>query len=290
MLTRTVYRAIPRGTTRFACRTPFRRFPTQRVQAFSLSHSRFDSASQQLAAKLSQEAQLESNEMSKTNNLDVKSFLEKNPGWKISDTTGTGEVIMERKYEDEDITVMFNVSEADNSLGPDEEMEDEMSDDELDSDEINSGTSDKFKVVPEDRMDQRYEESDSKAETLEEEDWDVPIPAEVRVLIRKRNKGALKLYMDTTDSFFHINHVVHLPDSKEMHSTSAVELLRKDTDGVYTGPLFPHLDEEVQSLFHKYLEARGINTNLSMFIPDHVIEHEQKEYVDWLKRLQSFVE
>lgn len=58
----------------------------------------------------------------------------------------------------------------------------------------------------------------------------------------------------------------------------------------YGGPPWPQLDEEMQLLIERYLEERGINTALAMFIPDYAELKEQKEYINWLKNLKSFVD
>jgi complement component 1 Q subcomponent-binding protein len=51
---------------------------------------------------------------------------------------------------------------------------------------------------------------------------------------------------------------------------------------LYTGPPFNNLDEDLQILLEKYLEERGINTRLALFIPDYIDHKEQKEYIRWL--------
>lgn len=40
----------------------------------------------------------------------------------------------------------------------------------------------------------------------------------------------------------------------------------------------------------QYLDERGINTNLAVFIPDYIDVKEQKEYLAWLGRVKGFVE
>ena len=58
----------------------------------------------------------------------------------------------------------------------------------------------------------------------------------------------------------------------------------------YSGPPWQQLDEDLQLLMERYLEERGINTALAMFIPDYAELKEQKEYISWLKNLKSFVD
>lgn len=59
---------------------------------------------------------------------------------------------------------------------------------------------------------------------------------------------------------------------------------------LYTGPPFNNLDEDLQILLEKYLEERGVNTRLALFIPDYIDHKEQKEYVKWLNSVKQFVE
>jgi complement component 1 Q subcomponent-binding protein len=58
----------------------------------------------------------------------------------------------------------------------------------------------------------------------------------------------------------------------------------------YSGPPWQQLDEDLQLLMERYLEERGINTALAIFIPDYAELKEQKEYISWLKNLKSFVD
>jgi complement component 1 Q subcomponent-binding protein, mitochondrial len=67
-------------------------------------------------------------------------------------------------------------------------------------------------------------------------------------------------------------------------------LLRSTHENLYTGPPFEQLDEELQSLMEQYLEKRGMDTSLAMFIPDYIDVKEQKEYLKWLGRMKEFVE
>jgi complement component 1 Q subcomponent-binding protein, mitochondrial len=59
--------------------------------------------------------------------------------------------------------------------------------------------------------------------------------------------------------------------------------------GVYAGPPFGNLDEDLQVLLERYLDERGINTQLALFIPDYIDFKEQKEYMRWLENVKGFV-
>eukprot|EP00227_Mantoniella_beaufortii_P021045 CAMPEP_0197575236 /NCGR_PEP_ID=MMETSP1326-20131121/695_1 /TAXON_ID=1155430 /ORGANISM="Genus nov. species nov., Strain RCC2288" /LENGTH=305 /DNA_ID=CAMNT_0043137969 /DNA_START=43 /DNA_END=960 /DNA_ORIENTATION=- len=65
-----------------------------------------------------------------------------------------------------------------------------------------------------------------------------------------------------------------------------------DDDGfstTYDGPSYTDLDESVQEEFHKYLEARGINSTLANFIMEAHVDKEQREYTRWLENVSNFV-
>ena len=71
---------------------------------------------------------------------------------------------------------------------------------------------------------------------------------------------------------------------------SSPELLRTksaendyQSEGLYAGPEFGNLDEELQLLFERYLDERGINTALALFVPDYIEFKEQREYLKWLE-------
>jgi len=51
---------------------------------------------------------------------------------------------------------------------------------------------------------------------------------------------------------------------------------------LYAGPPFGNLDEDLQLLLERYLDERGINTALALFVPDYVDFKEQREYLSWL--------
>lgn len=40
----------------------------------------------------------------------------------------------------------------------------------------------------------------------------------------------------------------------------------------------------------QYLDVRGINTALALFVPEYIDVKEQREYLGWLGRVKEFVE
>ncbi|GER34892.1 mitochondrial glycoprotein family protein [Striga asiatica] len=58
----------------------------------------------------------------------------------------------------------------------------------------------------------------------------------------------------------------------------------------YQGPDFSDLDENLQKAFHKYLEIRGIKAKTTNFLVDYMTNKDTREYTEWLKNLQKFVQ
>lgn len=53
---------------------------------------------------------------------------------------------------------------------------------------------------------------------------------------------------------------------------------------------FETLDLGLQEEIDKFLQERGINESLALFIPEYAEFKEQTEYVKWLGKVKSFVE
>ena len=125
-------------------------------------------------------------------------------------------------------------------------------------------------------------------EQQDEYDSQQAFPANVNVLIQRSGKGALRINLVTDNGRFTIHGVTHLPESSA--TSTPADLLKDTPSHLYTGPPFQQLDEEVQGMLETYLDVRGINTALAMFIPDYIDVKEQKEYLGWLRRVKEFVE
>ena len=51
---------------------------------------------------------------------------------------------------------------------------------------------------------------------------------------------------------------------------------------IYAGPPFGNLDEDLQILLERYLDERGVNTLLALWVPEYIDWKEQREYLSWL--------
>lgn len=131
------------------------------------------------------------------------------------------------------------------------------------------------RVAPSDRAD---DESPEDA-NLEEESGPA-FPARVFVKIEKTGKGALQIDATAEDGQISVHNVFYYPKS-ELASAETAEL-DWSASKLYSGPPFGNLDQDLQLLLERYLDERGINTELALWIPDYIDFKEQREYVDWL--------
>jgi len=97
----------------------------------------------------------------------------------------------------------------------------------------------------------------------------------------------LTVHATATESIFVIENVAFDAEKAPAQPTAEGEFQSRNR---YDGPPWQQLDEDLQLLMERYLEERGINTALAVFIPDYAELKEQKEYISWLKNLKSFVD
>lgn len=138
-------------------------------------------------------------------------------------------------------------------------------------------------VAPEDRVapaDRADDESPGAEDENSEEDPGPAFPLTLEVTIEKKGKGALQIEATAEDGQILVHNVSYYPKS-ELASAETAEL-EWVASGLYSGPPFGNLDQDLQLLLERYLDERGINTELALWIPDYVDFKEQREYVDWL--------
>eukprot|EP01018_Ginkgo_biloba_P026047 Gb_00756 [translate_table: standard] len=70
----------------------------------------------------------------------------------------------------------------------------------------------------------------------------------------------------------------------------AIKEWRPPNQVPYEGPNFRDLEENLQEAFNEYLEVRGIDGNLSNFLHQYMLSKNQKEYLQWLQIVKSFME
>lgn len=174
--------------------------------------------------------------------------------WKIEDKTGSDEIALTREFGGENIRVLFSIGEIDTS-DPANEMEQD------DADQINAET---------------------------EEEFDGSFPVRCAINVTKAGKGSLNIDAQAQDGQFMIENITFYKDDQlATELTSDADWARR---GLYMGPQFETLDENVQAQFESYLAERGIATNLALFIPNYAELKEQREYCHWLTNVKEFVE
>lgn len=126
----------------------------------------------------------------------------------------------------------------------------------------------------------RVAPSDREVDPLDR-DVEPSFPARVNVTVEKPGNGALLIQTVAQDGLFQIEEVSYFNKPDLAHAQTA----EKDWDrqSLYAGPPFENLDEDLQSFLERYLEERGINSELANMIPDYIQVKEQKEYVRWLE-------
>lgn len=254
-------------------------------------------ANEELVAKLSSEIAIEEGSDgadSKAN--EALNYLKEK--WDVQDVAGSQEIKLTRKHNDETIEVTFSVGDSasiDQQPGMEGE-DDAYLDEEFDEPEsaqsggantkgaINTGrTRDgNVRVAPEDRVApaDRPELADEEGFEDAEQQRPAPFPVQLSIKITKDGKpGALEIDAEASDGYLDIQNVSYWPSADVVNNTAEAQL-KKVT--LYGGPSYHTLDTDLQGLMDDFLEERGIDTELSLRLPDIVDWKEQKEYMNWL--------
>lgn len=219
----------------------------------------------ELSAKIASEYAIET-EMKETDDPPpaIQEFIKNGP-FTVTDVEGNDEVTLERKFGNETIRIVFSVSDMNNM----DDAENESFDDSEESATTN--------------------ETEPKDEEGDEGEEGASFPVRCNVTIQKDGADAvLSLDTVTQDGIFIIDNMVLYPNVELATGNSAeYDWQRREK---YMGPPFSNLDEDLQILMERYLEERGINTSLALFVPDYVDYKEGREYENWLQGLQKFID
>ncbi|KAG5641766.1 hypothetical protein DXG03_004261 [Asterophora parasitica] len=251
-------------TARQLSTTSFRAFPALATQIVSASSSRASSVSARklgegssdiaLSQKLTEELNYEKEAEAGTSGAPdfLKAFQEEGV-WEISDVLGNDEVALTRKFGNERIRLMFSIADIQG------EEEDFQSD---------------------------HGESES------EDSGDEPLhsyPIRVSLSITKTTgPGCLNVDLVAQEGHFIVENVSFYKDAKLGTDLTAESDWKRR--GTYIGPQFDTLDVAVQEEFEKYLQERGVNEHVALFIPEYAEFKEQNEYVKWLSNVKTFVD
>lgn len=139
-----------------------------------------------------------------------------------------------------------------------------------------------------DEMD--FQNRGQDAEAAAEEDIEQPepsFPARVTITVEKPNNGALLIQTVVQDGVFQIEEVSHFAKAELAQSLTAEKDWARQS--LYAGPPFENLDEDLQGLWDRYLEDRGLNAEFANMVPDYISVKEQKEYLRWLESMFPFL-
>ncbi|KAK1248413.1 hypothetical protein MKX08_006633 [Trichoderma sp. CBMAI-0020] len=224
-----------------------------------------------LSAKLDSEIQIEEDiKVNEQQPASIKDFLDNSP-FELVDTPGQEVVKLTRSFNEEKITISFSIADITNFDPYAEDNlfeEDELPEDSLQSDKQQN---------PDDALDG-------------EADEEAGAPINLSILIEKPGKtdGALNIDATARDGEIVVDNMFFYEDATVARIDSP-EAAQKRAD-VYPGPPFGSLDEDLQVLMERFLEERGINESLAVFVPDYVDAKEQQEYIRWLKNVRTFVD
>ena len=139
-----------------------------------------------------------------------------------------------------------------------------------------------IKVAPEDSISpaDREELMDDESASGEDPNAEPSFPARVNVVIEKPGKGSLLVETTAQDGEIVIDNVYYYKDGALADAKTAEADWKKRS--LYEGPPFANLDEDLQLLLERYLDERGINTALALWVPEYIDFKEQREYLDWL--------
>ncbi|KAI4161049.1 MAG: hypothetical protein LQ342_005212 [Letrouitia transgressa] len=260
---------------------------------------------QELSAKIESELQVEKETRdSEQLPASIKDFLD-NSDFQLEDAPGQEEVVLKRKFGDESISVTFSIVDLNNidqdpdQLAEDKAMYDEDAAEAAETNAQSGGANTKgainqgrtnggnFNVAPEDSV----AESDREAmnETPDQDREQEPsFPVRVNVFIEKAGRGCLQFEMTAEDGHIFIENVYYFGKAELAHAkTAESDWARRN---LYTGPPFGNLDEDLQVLLERYLEERGIDARLALWVPEYIDFKEQREYLNWLSTVKSFVD
>ncbi|KAL8934195.1 MAG: hypothetical protein Q9211_005358 [Gyalolechia sp. 1 TL-2023] len=281
-----------------------------RYAAFSTSQVVREAESQvdqQLSAKLESELQIEKETRdSDTIPAEIQEYIHNSP-FQLEDVPGQEEVALTRKFGDESIRITFSIDDLNNVEQEADEysdpaLTDEEADDLAEMNAQSGGANSKgainqgrtkggnFAVAPEDSIapSDRAEGSYDEPSSGQEGNQAPSFPSRLHINIEKAGKGVLQLEAVAQDGEIMIENV-HYYKKAELADAKTAEL-DWSRRNLYAGPPFGNLDEDLQILLDRYIEERGIDTALALWIPEYIDWKEQKEYLSWLSNVKSFVE
>ncbi|KAF2459640.1 regulatory protein suaprga1 [Lineolata rhizophorae] len=257
-----------------------------------------DNVTQELHAKLCSELELEA-QMPETDKYPegVQDYLDQSE-YTLQDLPGKEEIVLTRQYGDETIKITFSIAslqdmpeEPEDPAYDDEEMDETMKDAQAPPGQkrpVNArGGKENPDVAPEDKVSPADQE-DMNEEYGDEFDQGQSFPIGLTINITRPNKGAISVAASTSNGALTVDNVFFYPDANMAEPKDAETVFSRQ--GIYAGPPFGTLDEDLQSLIEQYLEERGIDAHMMLFVPEYIDYKENREYLQWLENMKNFVQ
>ncbi|OLY83403.1 Mitochondrial acidic protein MAM33 [Smittium mucronatum] len=240
-------------------------FPKTHFKGFSSSNllMRSGENDETLVQTLTEEVKYEKAEIAEQGDSEfIRSFVEKT-GFKIIDSPGVSDVVIEKDFGNEKIHVRFTINDISN-------MENEVPNVEV-FDESQDPNGEPTKIG-----DNQHRVEDDVSEFY----------VNLVLTITKPNAPTLQFNLVAEEGEIGINQMQFFNDPKEaIEQSSESDYVRRT---VYLGPVFGQLSDDLKEGIDQFLEDRGIDTGLSMFIQDYIEYKEQKEYLRWLEQFSAF--
>lgn len=125
--------------------------------------------------------------------------------------------------------------------------------------------------------DEQRQDEDAMAEQRESSGF----PAQLNITITKPGKGAVQITATADDGMIEVEDVFYFQNAELAEADTAEKMHARQH--VYAGPPFGNLDSDLQAMLERYLDERGVNSQLATFVPDYIDYKEQREYVQWLE-------
>ncbi|KAL6721226.1 Mitochondrial acidic protein mam33 [Lecanora helva] len=266
---------------------------------------------QELSAKIESELQLEM-ETRDSENLpsNISDFLDSS-SFELHDTPGHQKVLLTRQFGDENIRVTFSIAdlnameETPEDYGEDKALYDEDPGQIPDSaqsggantkgiNQAGGRTKDgNINIAPEDRVapadrEELMDDESAAADNEDGENAEPSFPARVNVVIEKKGQGSMQVETTAQDGEIVIDNVYYYKEGGLADAKTAEAAWKRKH--LYEGPPFGNLDEDLQVLLERYLDERGVNTALALWVPEYIDFKEQREYLNWLSNVKAFVD
>ena len=136
-------------------------------------------------------------------------------------------------------------------------------------------------IAPEDSISPADREAAGEEPGAEGSSGETSFPAHLSITIAKPDSpGALHIEAVARDGTVVIENAFFFKNKASADAKSAEQDWARRS--LYSGPPFGNLDEDLQVLLERYIEERGVNTALALWVPDYIDYKEQREYVEWL--------